>query len=123
MRALLALIVALAAIGCYHDKYDVNGPKKEEYYLPPDEPRYNLPDYARLLREGSAFLALPPARDLDEALAHLLIAYTQSVQKLYDDYTLTVPLPEVDLPVGDLQFDVRMKGCANCEVTSTSHKI
>ena len=53
----------------------------------------------------------------------LLIAYTQSLPKLYDDYTLTVPLPEVDLPVGDLQFDVTMRGCANCEVTSTSHKI
>jgi len=53
----------------------------------------------------------------------LLIAYTQSLPKLYDDYTLTVPLPEVDLPVGELGFDVRMKGCANCELTSTSHKI
>jgi tetratricopeptide (TPR) repeat protein len=53
----------------------------------------------------------------------LLIAYTQSLPKLYDDWTLTVPLPEVDLPVGELGFDVRIKGCANCEVTSTSHKI
>ena len=42
----------------------------------------------------------------------LLIAYTQSLPKLYDDYTLTVPLPEVDLPVGELGFDVRMRGCA-----------
>ncbi len=46
MRALLALVVALAAVGCYHDKYDVNGPKREEYRLPPDEDRYNLPDTA-----------------------------------------------------------------------------
>lgn len=49
MRARLALVVALvalAAVGCYHDKYNVNGPKKEEYYLPPDEPRYNEPDTA-----------------------------------------------------------------------------
>ncbi|MEO8701270.1 MAG: VIT domain-containing protein, partial [Kofleriaceae bacterium] len=53
----------------------------------------------------------------------LLLAYTQSMPKLYDDWTLTVPLPEVDLPVGELAFDVRVKGCANCEVTSTSHKI
>jgi tetratricopeptide (TPR) repeat protein len=53
----------------------------------------------------------------------LLVAYTQSLPKLYDDFTLTVPLPEVDLPVGELGFDVRIKGCANCEVTSTSHKI
>jgi hypothetical protein len=53
----------------------------------------------------------------------LLIAYTQSLPKLYDDYTLAVPLPEVDLPVGELSFDVRMKGCANCEIMSTSHKV
>jgi YjjI family glycine radical enzyme len=43
----------------------------------PYRPRYNLPDYAKLLRDGSAFLELAPARDLDEALTHLLIAYTQ----------------------------------------------
>lgn len=46
MRALLALIVAVAAVGCYHDKYNVNGPVKEEYHLPPDEARYNQPDTA-----------------------------------------------------------------------------
>lgn len=46
MRALLALVVALAATGCYHDKYNVNGPVREDYHLPPDEPRYNRPDTA-----------------------------------------------------------------------------
>ena len=46
MRALIALVVACAAAGCYHDKYNVNGPKVEEYRLPPDEPRYNEPDKA-----------------------------------------------------------------------------
>ena len=47
MRALLALVVALAAVGCYHDKYDVNGPKRgDDYYLPPNEDRYNKPDTA-----------------------------------------------------------------------------
>src|SRR5512141_244823 len=43
----------------------------------PHRPRYVLPDYAALLRDGSAFLELGPAGDLDEALTHLLIAYTQ----------------------------------------------
>jgi len=43
----------------------------------PHRPRYVLPDYATLLRRGSSFLELGPAHDLDEALAHLLIAYTQ----------------------------------------------
>jgi hypothetical protein len=46
MRALLALVVALTAVGCYHDKYNVNGPKREDYELPPDEPRFNLPETA-----------------------------------------------------------------------------
>lgn len=42
----------------------------------PYRPRYVLPDYAVALRNGSAFLELPPAGDLDEALAFLLILYT-----------------------------------------------
>jgi hypothetical protein len=46
MRALIALVVACAAAGCYHDKYDVNGPRVEEYRLPPDQARYNEPDKA-----------------------------------------------------------------------------
>ena len=35
-----------------------------------------LPDYARALDRGSEHLELPPARDLDEALAYLLIYYS-----------------------------------------------
>ncbi|MCI0705258.1 MAG: hypothetical protein L0241_29720 [Planctomycetia bacterium] len=46
MRAAIALAVALAAVGCYHDKYNVAVPPKEEYKLPPDEKRYNEPDTA-----------------------------------------------------------------------------
>ncbi|GAB2873951.1 YjjI family glycine radical enzyme [Nocardioides pacificus] len=43
----------------------------------PHRPRYLLPDYAKLLRDGSQFLELAPATDLDEALSTLLIAYSQ----------------------------------------------
>ncbi len=53
----------------------------------------------------------------------LMLAYTQSLPKLYSDWTLSVPLPEIDQPVGEVAFDVTIKGCANCEVTSTSHKV
>ena len=53
----------------------------------------------------------------------LLLAYTQSLPKLYDDYTLTIPLPEVDQPVGAVDATVRVKGCANCELVSPSHAI
>ena len=38
MRALLALVVALTAVGCYHDKYNMIGPKREDYEIPPDQP-------------------------------------------------------------------------------------
>jgi len=42
----------------------------------PYRARYILPDYAKALKNGSPFLELPPALDLDEAMAHLLIMYS-----------------------------------------------
>jgi YjjI family glycine radical enzyme len=51
------------------DMYEGNAPYR---------PRYLLPDYEKLLANGSAFLELPPADALDTALAHLLIAYTST---------------------------------------------
>ncbi|MCX5741117.1 MAG: hypothetical protein NT062_01305 [Proteobacteria bacterium] len=53
----------------------------------------------------------------------IMLAYTQSLPKLYEDWTITVPFPELDQPVGDVAFDVRIKGCKTCEVTSTSHQL
>ncbi|MFT3692251.1 MAG: VIT domain-containing protein [Kofleriaceae bacterium] len=53
----------------------------------------------------------------------LMLAYTQSTPKLYDDYTITVPLPDVDQTVGEMDVSVKLKGCGNCEVESTSHPI
>jgi len=41
----------------------------------PHRPRYLLPDYARALRQGSAFLELAPPADLDDALWFLLTMY------------------------------------------------
>ncbi|MCS6867111.1 MAG: hypothetical protein RMJ56_14020 [Gemmataceae bacterium] len=46
MRALVALLAAWTATGCYHDKYGLYEPPKDEYVLPPDEARYNLPETA-----------------------------------------------------------------------------
>lgn len=43
----------------------------------PYRPRYLLPDYERALRQGSAHLELEPPADLDDALAFLLMLYTQ----------------------------------------------
>ena len=43
----LTLIAGMAALaGCHHDKYNLKPEYPEEYYLPPDEARYNLPDTA-----------------------------------------------------------------------------
>ena len=41
----------------------------------PYKPRYVLPDYALFLAQGSCYLELPPATDLDEALTYLSILY------------------------------------------------
>jgi YjjI family glycine radical enzyme len=41
----------------------------------PYRPRYVLPDYAVLMRQGSAHLELPPPQTLDEAISTLMIAY------------------------------------------------
>ena len=42
----------------------------------PYRPRYLLPDYKKVLVSGSEFLELPPAKNLDDALAFLLIMYS-----------------------------------------------
>ncbi|PSW66357.1 YjjI family glycine radical enzyme [Photobacterium leiognathi subsp. mandapamensis] len=41
----------------------------------PFKPRYVLPDYAKYLQQGSAYLELEPARDLGDALNALTIIY------------------------------------------------
>jgi len=42
----------------------------------PYRPRYLLPDYKKVLDNGSVFLELPAAKDFDDALAFLLILYS-----------------------------------------------
>ena len=51
------------------DMYEGNAPYR---------PRYLLPDYRKVLDNGSAFLEIPVASNLDDALAFLLIAYTST---------------------------------------------
>jgi tetratricopeptide (TPR) repeat protein len=70
---------------------------------------------------GRLSLRVYPIRPLEDK--RLLVAYTQSLPRLYDDWTLAVPLPEVDLPVGAFDVAVRIKRCASCELVSTSHRI
>ena len=53
----------------------------------------------------------------------ILLSYTQAVERLYDDYRIEVPIPEVDDPVGSVRYRVRLVGCAGCNIRSTSHPV
>ncbi|CAN5727673.1 hypothetical protein BH11MYX2_BH11MYX2_07280 [soil metagenome] len=84
---------------------------------------YRRIDPALLEWSGTGRLALrvyplPPKQD-----KRLVLAYTQSLPKLYNDWTLSVPLPELDQPVGEVAFDVTLRNCPNCEVSSPSHPV
>lgn len=52
------------------DMYEGNAPYR---------PRYILPDYKKVLDNGSKYLELPAATNLDEALAFLLIMYSNTM--------------------------------------------
>ena len=52
------------------DMYEGNAPYR---------PRYILPDYKKVLDNGSTYLELPAAKNLDEALAFLLIMYSNTM--------------------------------------------
>jgi YjjI family glycine radical enzyme len=68
----------------------------------PFHPRYVAPDYGKLLKEGSDFLDLDPAKDLFDAVTSLLTAYKYSpsggipsfigrLDELLDPFIETVP--------------------------------
>jgi len=61
---------------------------------------------------------LPPHQD-----KRVVLAYTQPLARTYDDLTLTVPLPDLDQPVGEVGMQVKVVGCAACEITSPSHAV
>lgn len=62
MRGALRILVLATGmallVGCHHDKYNMRPPHVEEYNLPPDEARYNLPDTAPYRK--------PPAQPKDD---------------------------------------------------------
>jgi tetratricopeptide (TPR) repeat protein len=53
----------------------------------------------------------------------VILAYTQSLPRLYDDWTLTVPMPELDDAVDEVAMKVRIADCGTCEVHSPSHDV
>lgn len=84
---------------------------------------YQRRDPALLEQQGSGKVSmrifpLPPHQD-----KRVVLAYTQPLPRTYDDLTLTVPLPDLDQPVGDVGMQVKVVGCAACEITSPSHPV
>ncbi|MBL8621614.1 MAG: FecR domain-containing protein [Myxococcales bacterium] len=84
---------------------------------------YQRRDPALLEQMGSGKVSmrifpLPPHQD-----KRVVLAYTQPLARTYDDLTLTVPLPELDQPVGEVGMQVKVVGCAACEITSPSHAV
>ncbi len=86
------------------DMYEGNAPYRA---------RYILPDYKKVLEIGSEFLELEPANNLDEALAYLLIMYSQTPSitgypvYLGDLDTLLLPY-SIDLSDEDLYKKLRL---------------
>ncbi len=53
----------------------------------------------------------------------VLLAYTQPLARTYDDLTLTVPLPDLETPVEEVDLRVKVVGCGSCELSSPSHQV
>ena len=53
----------------------------------------------------------------------VLLAYTQPLARTYDDLTVTVPLPDLETPVAEVDMRVKVVGCGKCEISSPSHQV
>ena len=53
----------------------------------------------------------------------VLLAYTQPLARTYDDVTLTVPMPDLETPVAEVNMQVKVVGCGTCEISSPSHRV
>lgn len=79
----------------------------------PFTPRYVLPDYAKALRQGVAYLELEPPTNLDDALSFLTILYSQvpsvTTYPVYlgDLDALLEPFVPSDLP--DVELDAKLR--------------
>ncbi len=75
----------------------------------PYHPRYVAPDYAHLLKNGSAFMELAPAKDLFDATASLLTAYHY--------------FPSAALPVFIGRLDELLEPFINSVPPETAHSV
>ncbi len=51
----------------------------------------------------------------------IVLSYTQSLDSLYGDANLRVPIPEIDLPVGEIEYRIRVVGGAGQLLESRNH--
>jgi ferric-dicitrate binding protein FerR (iron transport regulator)/tetratricopeptide (TPR) repeat protein len=52
----------------------------------------------------------------------ILLSYTATLDELYGEGELRVPIPELDLPVGKVKYRIRVVGAAGRELSSRSHE-
>jgi hypothetical protein len=77
-----------------------------------------LLEYAGAGRMNLRIYPIPAQQD-----KRVMVAYTQSIPQLYSDWTLEVPLPEVDQAVGDFVVSARIANCANCELSAPGQQV
>lgn len=77
-----------------------------------------LLEYAGLGKLQMRVYPLPPRQD-----KRIALAYTQTLPRLYDTWTVAVPLPKIDGPVEDVRFALHLADCANCEAVSPTHQL
>ncbi|MCS7020473.1 MAG: hypothetical protein NZ703_03335 [Gemmataceae bacterium] len=63
---MLAIATIGISLGCYHDKYNMRPPEREDYTLPPQEKRFNEPEMAPYRKpppapEEKTLLGRPPS--------------------------------------------------------------
>lgn len=72
--------------------------------------------------EGNAFrvriFPLPPRTE-----KRIVLSYTEALPELYGNYKLRVPIPEIDLPVGEFEVAVHVENGAKWELVSANHAL
>ncbi|HUQ05552.1 MAG TPA: VIT domain-containing protein [Kofleriaceae bacterium] len=84
---------------------------------------YTQRDPALMEQMGASKVSMRIFPLLPKQDKRVLLAYTQPLARTYDDMTLTVPMPDLEAPVAEVNMQVKVVGCGACEITSPSHKI
>ncbi len=105
-------VLAAKDAGIFCDMFEGNAPFK---------PRYVLPDYAKFLQQGSEYLELEPATNLDEAINLLTIIY-HHVPSVTNIPVYLGQLDEILLPfVADVSEEVLYRKLKNFWIMLDRH--